>query len=147
MLCARSAYRNSSACSGHPHCPFDRCNVFCAQGSRRACSRLELPLAPTRLFDFDAANFALALLGLASGHGGSPTAAAGISSSTVCQASSKVIHLLVEDVQLTFLIAGLLGAAAAILMLWILGERLFGPPAGILSALLAMTNPILWQTA
>ena len=99
------------------------------------------PLAPTRLFDFDAANFAFSLdYFQPRAHQPQPPGY------PLYVGLAKVIHLFVEDAPLTFLIAGLLGAAAAVLMLWILGERMFGRQTGIFAALLLMTNPILWQT-
>jgi hypothetical protein len=99
------------------------------------------PLAPTRLFDFDAVNFALALdYFQPAAHQPQPPGY------PLYVALTKLIHLAVDDVAFTFLAAGLLGATAAVVMLWILGERMFGRQAGILSALLFMTNPILWQT-
>jgi len=103
---------------------------------------LWIPLAPTRLFDFDAANFALALDYFApAAHQPQPPGY------PLYVGLTKLIHLLVSDVAATFLIAGLLGSAAAILLLYLLGEKMFGWQAGMVAALLLMSNPILWQTA
>jgi hypothetical protein len=116
-----------------------RAFVFCAVAG--ALAAVWSPLAPTRLFDFDAANFALSLEYFQpTAHQPQPPGY------PLYVGLAKVIHLLVDDVPLTFLVAGLLGAAAAVLMLWILGEHMFGRQAGIFAALLFMTNPILWQT-
>jgi hypothetical protein len=116
-----------------------RAFVFC--GVAGLLAAVWSPLAPTRLFDFDAANFALSLEYFQpTGHQPQPPGY------PLYVGLIRVIHLLVDDVPLTFLIAGLIGATAAILMLWILGERMFGRQAGVYAALLFMTNPILWQT-
>ena len=99
------------------------------------------PFAPIRLFDFDAANFALALDDFQpSAHQPQPPGY------PLYVGLTKIIHLFVRDVPQTFLLAGLLGAAAAVVLMWILGERMLGRQSGIFAALLLMTNPILWQT-
>jgi hypothetical protein len=103
---------------------------------------LWVPLAPTRLFDFDASNFALALDYFApAAHQPQPPGY------PLYVGLTDVVHWFVPDVALTFLIAGLLGSAAAVVMLGSLGERMFSRSAGICAALLLMSNPILWQTA
>lgn len=113
--------------------------VFCLVAGALAIAWT--PIAPTRLFDFDAANFALSLDDFQPKfHRPQPPGY------PLYVALAKIIRLFVDDVTLVFLIAGLLGAAAAIVMLWILGERMFGRETGIFAGLLLMTNPILWQT-
>jgi hypothetical protein len=99
------------------------------------------PLAPTRLYDFDAVNFALSLdYFQPAAHQPQPPGY------PLYVALIKIIQPFAEDVSLNFLIAGILGAAAAVVMLWVLGEWIFGRQTGILAALLLMVNPILWQT-
>src|SRR5579864_5190152 len=84
-----------------------------------------IPLAPERLFDFDAANFALALDNFQPAlHQPQPPGY------PLYVALTRTVDLLVHDPPTSFLIAGLLGAAAAIVMLWLLGERMFGRGAG-----------------
>ena len=113
--------------------------VFCLIGA--ALAIVWSPMAPTRLFDFDAANFALALDNFQPlAHQPQPPGY------PLYVALAKLIYGFVDDVTLTFLIAGVLGAAAAVLMVWLLAERMFGRMAGIFAGLLLMTNPILWQT-
>ena len=100
-----------------------------------------VPLAPERLFDFDAANFALAVDYFQPAlHQPQPPGY------PLYVGLLKIIHWFVGDLSVTFLIVGLLGATASVLMLWILGERMFGRRVGIFAALLLMTNPIMWET-
>ena len=98
---------------------FFRTLLFCAIAGVLAA--LWIPLAPTRLFDFDAANFALALDYFApAAHQPQPPGY------PLYVGVTKLIQLLVSDVAATFLIAGLLGSAAAILLLYLLGEKMSG---------------------
>lgn len=100
-----------------------------------------LPLAPTRLYDFDAANFALALDSFQpAAHQPQPPGY------PLYVALTRVVHGLVSDVSLTFLFAGMLGAGVTARLLGMLGERMFGRRAGVFAALLFLTNPIVWQT-
>jgi len=100
------------------------------------------PLAPDRLWDFDAANFALALDHFQPAlHQPQPPGY------PLYVGLARMIRTVMPDVWQTFLVAGLIGARIAIVMLWTLGERIFGTRVGIIAALLFLTNPILWQTA
>jgi hypothetical protein len=116
-----------------------RAVVFCAVAV--VLTVAWIPFAPARLFDFDAVNFALALdYFQPAAHQPQPPGY------PLYVALTKAIHLFVDDVAFAFLIAGLLGATVAVVLLWILGEQMFGRRTGVLAALLFMTNPILWQT-
>jgi hypothetical protein len=105
------------------------------------------PFAPVRLFDFDASNFALALDSFQPrAHQPQPPGY------PLYVGLTNLIHFVVSslssaDIAITFLVAGILGSAAAVVMLGILGYRMFGLRTGICAALLLATNPILWQTA
>lgn len=100
-----------------------------------------VPLAPERLFDFDAANFALALNEFQPAlHQPQPPGY------PLYVGLTRIIDIFFNDPPTSFLVAGLLGAAAVIVMLWLLGERMFGRRAGAFAALLFMTNPVVWQT-
>ena len=105
-----------------------------------ALALLWAPLAPQRLFDFDSANFALALETFnPSLHLPQPPGY------PLYVGLTRVIYFFAGDAVLAFLIAGILAAAAAVLMLERLTTRMFGRTAGICAALLLITNPILWQ--
>ena len=96
-------------------------------------------LAPKHLFYFDSVNFALALEEFAPAlHQPQPPGY------PLFVGLSRLVHLLVPSVELVFLLTGALGAAAAVLLLWQLGEWMFGPRAGFLSGLLLLFNPAFW---
>jgi hypothetical protein len=98
------------------------------------------PIAPTRLFDFDSANFALSLDNFNPAlHQPQPPGY------PLYVGLCRLIHFFIPDPVLVFLMAGILGAAAAVVMLERLGEQIFGRAAGICAGLLLMTNPILWK--
>jgi len=114
--------------------------VYCFLAATMAL--LWLPLAPTRLFDFDAANFALALDDFQpAAHQPQPPGY------PLYVALTRLIHLFVSDVPLTFLTAGILGSALSVLLLWLLARQMFGTRAAFFPALLLLTSPVLWQTA
>jgi hypothetical protein len=79
------------------------------------------PLAPTYLFYFDNINFALALREFNPLlHQPQPPGY------PLFVGLSRLVHAIVPSVEATFLWTGILGATAAILLLWRLGERMFG---------------------
>ena len=82
------------------------------------------PLAPTYLFYFDNINFALALREFnPSLHQPQPPGY------PLFVGLSRLVHAIVPSVEATFLWTGILGATAAILLLWRLGESMFGARA------------------
>lgn len=98
------------------------------------------PIAPRHLFDFDSANFALALGEFNPAiHQPQPPGY------PLYVGLSRLIHFFVPEPVRVFLIAGILGAAAAVLMLGMLASMMLGRNAGVCAALLLMTNPVLWQ--
>jgi hypothetical protein len=97
------------------------------------------PLAPTYLFYFDNINFALALQEFnPSLHQPQPPGY------PLFVGLSRLVHTVVPGVEATFLWTGMLGATAAILLLWRLGESMFGAKAGLAAALLLLVNPAFW---
>lgn len=98
------------------------------------------PLAPTYLFYFDNINFALALREFSPLlHQPQPPGY------PLFVGLSRLVHAIVPSVEATFLWTGILGATAAILLLWRLGERMFGAKAGMVAALLLLVNPAFWM--
>jgi 4-amino-4-deoxy-L-arabinose transferase-like glycosyltransferase len=96
-------------------------------------------LAPRYLFYFDSVNFALALSEFDPVlHQPQPPGY------PLFVGLSRFLHVILPSVELVFLFAGVLGAAAAVLLLWCLGERMFGPRAGFAAALLLLFNPAFW---
>ncbi|GAC1440669.1 MAG: hypothetical protein NVSMB58_37810 [Terriglobales bacterium] len=99
-----------------------------------------LPLLPARLYDFDAANFALALEHFNPAlHQPQPPGY------PLFVALAKTVHTVVPSVRIVFFLSGLMGATAATFLLFRLGAKMFGFKAGLLAALLFMTNPVLWS--
>jgi hypothetical protein len=97
-------------------------------------------LAPTYLFYFDNINFALALKEFnPSLHQPQPPGY------PLFVGLSRLVHAVVPGVELAFLWTGVLGASAAILLLWRLGEHMFGAKAGMVAALLLLVNPAFWM--
>ncbi len=97
------------------------------------------PLAPDRLFFFDSANFALALDDFNPAlHQPQPPGY------PLFVGLTRLIHVFVPDAQDVFVIAGLLGAWAALLLIWALGTQMFGRAAGLLATALLFANPPFW---
>jgi len=105
-----------------------------------ALAAVWIPLAPSRLFDFDAANFALALDDFnPARHQPQPPGY------PLYVALTRLVHFFEPDVATTFVITGVIGAAVSVLLLTILGARIYGLRAGILAGILLLTNPVLWK--
>ncbi|MGH9631002.1 MAG: glycosyltransferase family 39 protein [Bryobacteraceae bacterium] len=114
-----------------------RCAVFLAIFALLLATRW--PLAPQYLFFFDSVNFALALEQFNPGlHQPQPPGY------PLFVGLTKVLHLLVPRVEDVFVVSGIIGAAVAVYLLWLLGEMMFGARAGFTSALLLLVNPVLW---
>lgn len=98
------------------------------------------PLSPRYLLEFDSVNFALALEKFDPlYHQPQPPGY------PFFVALSRLVHWFVPRPEDTLFLTGLLGAAAALLLLWAVGERMFGPRAGVLAALLLLVNPVFWR--
>ena len=105
-----------------------------------ALSLAWFPLMPKYLYDFDSANFALALTQFDPGlyrpqPPGYP----------LYVALTRLINVFVPDAKMVFFVSGLLGAALAVTLAWLLGDRMFGRKAGIAAAALLLVNPVLWK--
>lgn len=99
-----------------------------------------LPIYPKYLFDFDCVNFALSIDEFAPHlHQPQPPGY------PLFVALLRVLRPLAPSVELTLFVAGLFGAVAAALLLWVLGERWFQPRAGLAAAVLFAVNPALWS--
>lgn len=97
-------------------------------------------MAPSRLYDFDSANFALALHAFNPGvHLPQPPGY------PLYVGLTRLANWFADDAVTAFLTAGIIAAAVAIVMLGLLASAMFGRVAGWCAALLLMTNPILWQ--
>jgi hypothetical protein len=93
---------------------------------------------PAYLFDFDAFNFALALDDFnPAKHQPQPPGY------PLFVGVAKVINLAVRDARLALFMAGLVGATVSTLLVWALGEQIFGRRAGFFAAMLLMLNPVL----
>jgi len=97
------------------------------------------PLAPAHLFYFDSVNFALALDDFNPAlHQPQPPGY------PLFVLLSRLLHIVVAQPHQVFLVAGILGAAAAAWCLWRLATDMFGPFAGFAAAALFVFSPILW---
>jgi hypothetical protein len=96
-------------------------------------------IAPRYLYYFDSINFALALEEFdPSRHQPQPPGY------PLFVALGRILHWFVPEVELVFLLAGAIGATLAVLLLWLLGEHMFGRKEGILAALLLLFHPAFW---
>lgn len=97
------------------------------------------PLAPKHLFSFDSVNFALALREFNPLiHQPQPPGY------PFYVGLTRLLHLVVGRPEHVFLLAGLLGATAALICLWLLGDEMYGAGAGFVAALLLLFNPVFW---
>jgi hypothetical protein len=97
------------------------------------------PLAPQFLYYFDSANFALALDRFNPAiHQPQPPGY------PLFVGLARIIHWFVTPPEHVFLIAGLIGAAATVLLVWALGRDMFDRRAGILAAVLLVSDPVFW---
>lgn len=97
------------------------------------------PLAPTYLFYFDSVNFALALEEFNPAlHQPQPPGY------PVFVFFARLLHLVAPRPEHVFLLAGIVGTAAACLCLYRLAGRMFHPLAGLAAAALLAVHPVLW---
>ncbi|MFN3324074.1 MAG: glycosyltransferase family 39 protein [Bryobacteraceae bacterium] len=98
-----------------------------------------LPVAPKHLFYFDSINFALALDEFNPAlHQPQPPGY------PLFVGLTRIIRLFLEPVEAVMLAAGILGGAAAAVLVWKLAARMFGNSAAWLAALLFLFNPVFW---
>ncbi len=96
-------------------------------------------VAPTYLYYFDSANFALALEDFNPAlHQPQPPGY------PLFVGLTRFIHLMVTDSQQVMLVAGLAGGIAAVLLLVSLGMTMFDRASGILAAALLASDPVFW---
>ncbi len=96
-------------------------------------------LAPRYLYSFDNVNFALAMEDFNPIlHQPQPPGY------PLFVGLEKVIHFAGPSIEQTQLIAGAIGSIVSLLAIWLLGDELFGSPAGLLSAALLLFNPVFW---
>lgn len=96
-------------------------------------------VAPSYLYYFDSANFALALKEFNPAlHQPQPPGY------PLFVALARLIGLVLEDAQQVLLVAGLAGAIAAVLVLLYLGTAMFDRNSGILAAALLASDPVFW---
>jgi hypothetical protein len=97
------------------------------------------PLAPKYLYYFDSVNFALALEHFNPAlHQPQPPGY------PLFVGFARLLHLFVKRPEDVFLLSGILSASGAVLLTWVLGERMFSGSAGILAAALLLMNPVFW---
>lgn len=119
------------------HRPWGRCAVFFAALGILALTRF--PFAPPYLFFHDTVNFALSIREFnPSLHQPQPPGY------PLFVALLKLIHAGVPSAETTLLLAGIIGAALAVYFLWMLGDSMFGPPAGVAAAVLLLFHPLVW---
>ncbi|HWB82559.1 MAG TPA: glycosyltransferase family 39 protein [Bryobacteraceae bacterium] len=96
-------------------------------------------LAPQHLYYFDSVNFALALDQFNPAlHQPQPPGY------PLFVGLAQLIHFWVARPEQVFLIAGILGACAAVLLIRKLTSEMFGSVAGLLAAALLASNPVFW---
>ena len=97
------------------------------------------PLAPVHLYFFDNVNFALALDDFNPAmHQPQPPGY------PLFVGLTRLIHIFVPDPPHVFLIAGFIGALAALFLIRCLGASMFAPAAGWIAAALLFANPPFW---
>jgi hypothetical protein len=99
-------------------------------------------LAPTYLVTFDEANFALSLKKFDPIHHqpqppGYPLFVGFL----------KLFGAFVPHVEQLFLVVAVFGSVVALVLLWAVGDRLFGAPTGLIAALLLLFHPAFWFAA
>ncbi len=96
-------------------------------------------LAPRYLYHFDAANFALAIDEFNPAlHQPQPPGY------PLFVGLLRLLHALLPDPQHTLIAAGLIGSVAALVLLKLLGDRIFGAPAGLLAVAAMIFHPAFW---
>lgn len=97
------------------------------------------PLLPEHLVHFDAVNFALGLERFSPrDHQPQPPGYA------LFVALGQVFYGLMGDARMALFACGVVGGTAAVMLVWLLGERLFSPVAGVGAALLLLFHPSAW---
>ena len=99
-------------------------------------------LTPTYLVTFDEANFALSLKKFDPIHHqpqppGYP----------LFVGLLRVFGAFVPHVEQLFLVVAVFGSVTALVLLWAVGNRLFGEPTGLIAALLLLFHPAFWFAA
>ena len=98
------------------------------------------PLAPRYLTTFDSVNFALALEKFDPlYHQPQPPGY------PLFVALSKMLHWVFPRAEDALLLAGVVGGALAVWLLWWLGDAMLGAPAGAIAALLLLVSPPFWR--
>lgn len=98
------------------------------------------PVAPKYLYYFDSVNFALALDEFSPAlHQPQPPGY------PLFVGLTRLIRLVIRSPEDVFLVTGILASTAAVLLLWALGRRMFGPASGLLAAALLIVNPAFWM--
>lgn len=96
-------------------------------------------LAPRYLYHFDAANFALAMDEFNPAlHQPQPPGY------PLFVGLLRLLHAILPDPQHTLIAAGLVGTGVALVLLKLLGDRIFGPPAGALAVAAMVFHPAFW---
>src|SRR5579862_2919871 len=101
-----------------------------------------LEYAPGYLYFFDNANFALSMIRFDPGlHQPQPPGY------PLFVALLKVVHLFVSDANICLIIAGLLGSAVGLFLVWKWATEMFGATAGVIAAVLLLFHPVFWYSA
>ncbi|MCC6390080.1 MAG: hypothetical protein IT167_05730 [Bryobacterales bacterium] len=97
------------------------------------------PIAPRYLFFHDTVNFALSIREFnPSLHQPQPPGY------PLFVALIKLIYACVPSAETALLLAGMIGAALAVYFLWLLGDSMFGPAAGMAAGVLLLFHPLAW---
>ncbi|HLK48842.1 MAG TPA: glycosyltransferase family 39 protein [Bryobacteraceae bacterium] len=101
-----------------------------------------VPLAPRYLITFDEINFALSIDHFAPGaHQPQPPGY------PLFVGLLKLLAFAIPSVETVFLAAALLLSMASLVLLWMVGARMWGRSGGLIAALLLLCNPPFWFSA
>jgi len=100
-----------------------------------------LPVMPEHLFSFDSVNLALALEEFDPAHHqphppGYP----------LFVAEARLVHSLVGTPERTFAVLKILISSIAVVLIFLLGARMFSTPVGVAAAALLFCNPVFWHS-
>jgi len=116
-----------------------RREIVFAFGITAAVAASRAIYAPNYLVNFDAVNFALAIREFNPGlHQPQPPGY------PLFVLLLKSLDLVLRHARLDLLVSGLIGSTAAVLLLWGLGNAIYGEAEGYLGALVLAANPVFW---
>ena len=122
--------------------PLWRWRIVCGVLLLGALLGSRIPLAPRRLITFDEINFALSIRQFNPGaHQPQPPGY------PLFVGLLKLLSLGIPKIETVFLVAALLLSFAALILVWMLGDRMLRHPGGFIAALLFLFNPPFWYSA